>query len=166
MQTLMAGGYPHILRRFEKIAGGRALAWSFGHQQFRPSTSLRALRLRRRQTPGTHSRSSVRAIDESLSPFEELRGRVNRAEPNIDPVRLRRYIAAFERVGNVLKYKGITLEIADGYYGSRFANLIRYPPARGIVGNGREGWEDFYYLWEKLRGYNGNRRELPEPPAK
>jgi hypothetical protein len=105
------------------------------------------------------------ALDERLSDFEDVRAQVNNADPKIDLIRLRRYIAAFERVGYALKLQEITLEIVDQYYGDRFARLIRYSPARDIVKNRREGWEDFYYLWEELRSYKDNKRGLPEPAA-
>ena len=104
------------------------------------------------------------ALDERLSDFEDVRAQVNVVDPKIDPVRLRRYIAAFERVGHALKFEEISLETVDQFYGDRFARLTKYQGALSIVKNRREGWEDFYYLWEELRGYKGNKRGLLELP--
>ena len=42
--------------------------------------------------------------------------------------------------------------------------LTKYPGTLDIVKGRREAWEEFYYLWEKLRGYKGNKRGLSEPP--
>src|SRR5215203_6340148 len=44
------------------------------------------------------------SLDERLSTFEDLREELNKTEPQInDRVRLRRYIAVFERVGHALR---------------------------------------------------------------
>jgi hypothetical protein len=107
------------------------------------------------------------ALDQSLSDFEDIRVKVNRSElitESEDKIRLRRYIGTFERVGYALKVKETKLEIVDQFYGDRFRKLVIYlfasSYARSIVKN-REGWEDFYSLWDKLLGYKKNRRKLP-----
>ena len=106
------------------------------------------------------------ALDERLSDFEDVRAELNKASPqDIDTVRLRRYIAAFERVGHALRLQEIPLAEVDQFYGDRFVKLTRYPGALHIVRR-REGWEDFYHLWEELRGYKDNKRGLAEPPAR
>src|SRR5207302_1368134 len=100
------------------------------------------------------------ALDERLSEFEDIRVELNTGQLNIEKdekkIRLRRYIGTFERVGHALRLKEITLETVDQFYGDRFKNLIKYliahSAARRIVKN-RNGWEDFYHLWEELLGY-------------
>lgn len=101
------------------------------------------------------------ALDTRLSDFEDVRAKINELDPDIDNVRLRRYIAVFERVGLALRYKQITSEEVHRFYGQRFVNLMRLQETREIVAN-REGWTDFYYLWEKLRGYDGYDEKLPK----
>jgi hypothetical protein len=81
----------------------------------------------------------------------------------IEAVRLRRYIAAFERVGYALRLKGLPLKTVDHFYGDRFAKLTKYQGTLKIVKGRREAWEEFYYLWEKLYGYKGNKRLLSDP---
>jgi hypothetical protein len=105
------------------------------------------------------------ALEERLSDFEDVRAQVMVAGPKIDKVRLRRYIAAFEGVGLALRRQEIDLATVDQFYGDRFAKLTKYPDAVSVVKGQREGWEDFYYLWEELRGYEGNKRRLSEPPG-
>lgn len=95
------------------------------------------------------------ALDARLADYEEVRKAIN-ADKNfadIDDIELRRYIAAFERVGLALKYKQILLKEVRHFYGHRFDNLIKYlhdnPEAGKIVRN-RRGWKDFYYLKDRL----------------
>jgi hypothetical protein len=115
-----------------------------------------------RATARTSRVQMLLALDARLSDFEDVRAKINALDPDIDIVRLRRYIAVFERIGLALKYKQITPEEVQRFYGQRFVNLMKLREARSIVTN-REGWKDFYYLWEKLRGYNGYDEKLPNP---
>ena len=117
-----------------------------------------------RNTVQTARVQNLLALDARLTQFEDVRAKVNQKDENVNLTVLRRYIAAFERVGNALRLKGITLESVDQFYGDRFARLTKYRPAEEIIKDRREKWEDFYYLWEKLRGYKGNKRNLSEPP--
>jgi hypothetical protein len=104
------------------------------------------------------------ALDDRLSDFEDIRAKLNKPEPHdVSPVRLRRYIAGFERIGYALRQREISLATVDQFYGSRFASLIDYPAALKIVRD-PAGWPDFYYLWRSLRDYKGNKRELPPMP--
>ena len=105
------------------------------------------------------------ALDASLYSFDDVRAQLNMRDPKIDSVRLRRYIAVFERVGLALKDKQISLAEIDRYYGQRFVRLINYPETLTIVHN-REGWKDFYYLWEELLGYDDYEKKLAKPPTK
>ena len=50
----------------------------------------------------------------------------------------------------------------DQFYGSRFAKLMKYPGTL-VIADTREGWADFYYLWERLYNYNDNKRKLAKP---
>ena len=102
------------------------------------------------------------ALDERLSGFEDVRVMINAGDRDIDNVRLRRYIAGFERVGLALKYEQISLAEVDRFYGQRFVKLIKHEQTPNIVSN-REGWKDFYYLWEELRGSDGYEKKLPKP---
>ena len=53
------------------------------------------------------------------------------------------------------------------FYGDRFGKLATYlcgcEDAWRIVKN-REGWKDFYRLWERLSNYRDNNGKVPEPP--
>ena len=118
-----------------------------------------------RSTARTSRGQMLLALDARLSDYEDVRAKINVRDPDIDDVRLRRYIAVFERVGLALKYKQITLEEAHRFYGQRFVKLMELQETRDIVAN-REGWKDFYYLWEKLRGYDAYEKKLPEPSAR
>jgi hypothetical protein len=107
------------------------------------------------------------ALDERLSGYEEVRAELNNMEPVSDLVQLRRYIAAFERVGHALELKEVDLKKVHEFYRDRFGKLATYlcgcEDARKIVEN-REGWKDFYRLWERLSDYPGNNGKVPEPP--
>jgi hypothetical protein len=103
------------------------------------------------------------ALDERLSQFEDVRAQLNREPLHVtDTVQLRRYIAVFERIGHALRLREIPLETVDQFYGHRFVKLLKCQDTFAIVER-REGWEDFYYLWEGLRGYQNNKRQLAEP---
>ncbi len=102
------------------------------------------------------------ALDESLSSFEDIRQELNKSQPHITDdkkVTLRRYIAAFERVGYALKVGEISIALVTYFFGGRFKALAdhirqdRY--AQDIVKN-KEAWKYFYFLWKELK--------LPEPP--
>lgn len=104
------------------------------------------------------------ALDANLSEFEDVRSELAKTNPQIpDSVRLRRYIAALERVGYALRLKEIPLKVVDQFYGGRFAKLVKHEDALAIAKD-RDGWEEFYYLWERLVGYNGNKRGIVDPP--
>ncbi|HUK70921.1 MAG TPA: hypothetical protein VLW50_19530 [Streptosporangiaceae bacterium] len=117
-----------------------------------------------RKATKTARLQTLLALDERLSDFEDVRAKVNDGDLNIDSRRLRRYIAAFERVGNALRLQEIDLATVDRFYGDRFARLTSRGDARSIVKGRREAWEDFYYLWEELRGCKGSKREWSELP--
>ena len=95
------------------------------------------------------------ALDARLADYEEVRKAINANKnmADIDDIELRRYIAAFERVGLALKYRQVRLKEVRHFYGHRFEKLIKYigdnPKAREIVKN-RKGWKDFYYLEKRL----------------
>ena len=59
--------------------------------------------------------------------------------------------------GHALRLQEVPLAEVAQFYGDRFVKLTRYPDALHIVRT-REGWEDFYHLWEELRGYKGSER--------
>lgn len=96
-------------------------------------------------------------LDASLADFDDVRTKINAGIQDIDRVRLRRYIAVFERVGLALKDKQITLEQVDRYYGARIVRLTKRKDTRDIVKN-REGWKDFHYLQE---AYDAYKEKLP-----
>jgi hypothetical protein len=105
------------------------------------------------------------ALDERLSDFEDLRAELNKLQPVItDTIRLRRYIAAFERMGHALRLREIDLETVDEFYGSRFKNLVVHSETGRIVKK-VEGGKDFHDLWKELYNYNGNQRAIPQPQA-
>jgi len=93
------------------------------------------------------------ALDARLADYEDVRKKVNRKDEDIDDISLRRYIAAFERVGLALKYRQVTRGEVRRFYGMRFRNLIEYldeySDAKEIVKNPK-GWRDFYYLKKRL----------------
>ena len=91
----------------------------------------------------------------------QLNPEPSKIEDGMD-IRLRRYIAAFERVGHALKLREIKIKTVDQFYGSRFGKLMKYPGTLAIADT-REGWADFYYLWDRLYEYNGNKRKLAKP---
>jgi hypothetical protein len=105
------------------------------------------------------------ALDESLSAFEEVRLQLNVSPQKVtDHVKLRRYMAAMERIGYALRSGEIPLETVDRFYGGRFAKLLKYRPALDIA-KPRDGWEEFYCLWGQLYGYDDNKRNIPQPPG-
>lgn len=116
-----------------------------------------------RKTTQTARTQTLLALDDRLSDFEDVRTQVNHENPEIDQVRLRRYIAAFERVGYALRLQGLPLKTVDQFYGDRFARLVRRDDTRRIVRR-HERWGEFYYLWEELHRYKGNKRGLLKPP--
>lgn len=95
------------------------------------------------------------ALDARLAEYEQVRKDINANKKidDIDGIELRRYIAAFERVGLALKYKQVSRKEVHHFYGRRFERLIEYlrnnPKAGEIVKN-RKGWKDFYYLEKRL----------------
>jgi hypothetical protein len=95
------------------------------------------------------------ALDARLADYEQVRKDINanKSMDKIDDVELRRYIAAFERVGLALKYRQVSRKAVRHFYGHRFENLINYirdnPAAEEIVKNPK-GWKDFYYLKKRL----------------
>jgi hypothetical protein len=93
------------------------------------------------------------ALDESLSRFEELRQQVNKRRSDINMIELRRYIAAFERVGYALEVGEINRDLVEHFFGDRFRRVANYiimnNEAKKIIRN-REAWEYFYYLWKEL----------------
>jgi hypothetical protein len=106
------------------------------------------------------------ALDESLSRFEDLRVKLNKIPPDIktgDLIELRRYIAAFERIGYALEAEEIDIELVDHFFGDRFkrvADYIRKNDAAKEIVHNREAWRYFYSLWKVLKP----RRGLQEPP--
>lgn len=106
----------------------------------------------------------VLALDQNLAAFEDIRGALHTPDESaIDEQRLRRYLAAFERVGYALKSAQISEERVDRFYGSRFERLVGYCAARRIVRTDPDGWLDFRDLWESLYDYRDNKRGLPGP---
>jgi hypothetical protein len=118
--------------------------------------------LQTRKATQTTRTQTLLTLDGRLNAFEDERAKVNNIE-SIEAVRLRRYIAAFERVGYALRLKGLPLKAVDNFYGDRFSRLTNYPGTLSIVKGRREAWEEFYYLWEKLYDYKGNKRLLSDP---
>ena len=54
------------------------------------------------------------ALDDRLSDFEDVRAELNMPKPHWDDdIRLRRYIATFERVGHALRLQEIDLATVD-----------------------------------------------------
>jgi hypothetical protein len=115
-----------------------------------------------RKATQTTRTQTLLTLDGRLNDFEDVRAQVNNYE-SVEAVRLRRYIAAFERVGYALRLKGLPLKTVDHFYGDRFARLTKYQGTLSIVKGRREAWEEFYYLWEKLYGYKSNKRSLSDP---
>jgi hypothetical protein len=98
-------------------------------------------------------------LDERLSAFEDIRQQLNRkSPPEADRIRLRRYMAAFERIGYALEHEQIELRTVDQFYGSRFKSLVDYPKTREIAAE--NGWKCFHYLWDQLYGYKDNNRGI------
>ena len=120
---------------------------------------------------------AVLALDQILAQqrFEALRATlakgkmVNPGED--DQVALRRYVAAFERLGLLVDKGVVSPELADAFYGPRLKRLINNAPfAVNMVtdGNkGRAGWKNFIILWrtmEELWGKDDNRPKAPSLP--
>jgi hypothetical protein len=103
------------------------------------------------------------AVDQSLAPFEQLRREINRAQRPSDWVQLRRYVAAFERIGLLLREQHLRAATVDQLYGDRFRRLvtIRDGELVAFVRQSPDEWEGFVWLWQDLQTLRG----LPTPPS-
>jgi hypothetical protein len=120
-------------------------------------------------------------IDRSLAPFEKIRRQINQGKPVPDKIELRRYIAAIERIGLLLRKGYLEMDTVERCYGSRLANLIgkRDGEHIRIVAAKPSKWEDFVWLWramsaplnlpdapviEKVEKIEERELELDDPP--
>jgi hypothetical protein len=122
---------------------------------------------------GTASSESqaILALDEALYRHDELRKELNSArgyEPEAnDPndVKLRRYLAVFERLGLLLRKRVVRDQLADQLYGSRLEKLLtknngHLQPI--LTERGGKGWENFLWLRRRLAD-KMDHRTLPDP---
>jgi hypothetical protein len=96
------------------------------------------------------------ATDQLLAPFETVRRQINKREPPSDPIELRRYMAALERIAYVFEKGYLEQEAIEHRYGSRLRKLINSEQpdyVRMIIKRSEnvEGWRDFLGLWTRLR---------------
>lgn len=121
---------------------------------------------------------AVLALDALLSgpAFETLRRELNQGRvhvPNNDPynakaIELRRYVAAFERLGNLVEKSVVSIPLADELYGSRIQKLVTNAPYVRVMvtkdGAGRPGWRQFILLWNKMEERRGMATKPPATP--
>jgi hypothetical protein len=102
-------------------------------------------------------------IDDSLRPYEEIRARINGSDPQHPAIRMRRYIARFERIGILLETEQISLDKVNQLYGVRIEKLLQHPDAKALLASDPEGWQGVTYLWQAFyeKGYPGRTFEAP-----
>jgi hypothetical protein len=105
---------------------------------------------------------AVLALDQVLSQqrFEDLRatlavGALDHPSAE-DEVVLRRYVAAFERLGLLVDNGVMSAELAKEFYGSRLEKLVNVEFVRDLVTErenrtrGRPAWRNFIILWSTM----------------
>jgi hypothetical protein len=102
---------------------------------------------------------AVLALDRVLAQqtFIELRaklaaGKTDDSDYNTR-VDLRRYVAAFERLGMLVDKKVVSPELADEFYGSRLQKLVNNPYAVNMVNGSPAAWRNFIILWKTLEKF-------------
>ena len=119
----------------------------------------------------TAEAQAVLAVDQFLAQghLEEVRRKINDETlhvpveavntANEEAVALRRYVAAFERLGLLIDKGVITIEVADEFYGDRLQRLLVLDPVKAMVApngegkpgwEGKQGWRNFILLWNKV----------------
>jgi hypothetical protein len=105
----------------------------------------------------------ILAIDQLLWSFEELRRQINSkklsVKRQVDKIQLRRYIAALERVGLLLRQESLDPASVESCYGARLKHLINStdPEPDYVVmiltetEADEQGWDDFLWLWGNLQ---------------
>jgi hypothetical protein len=119
---------------------------------------------------------AVLALDQVLAQqrFEDLRTKLNprpMTPNNDDKIVLRRYIAAFERLGLLLDRGVMSAELANAFYGSRIRKLVTNAGefVKEMVteeggSRGRPAWRNFVVLWSTMETYSEEDRDRPKAP--
>ncbi|WP_448640763.1 hypothetical protein [Geodermatophilus sp. URMC 63] len=122
---------------------------------------------------------AVLALDQLLNQerFEKLREELNKGKVSVpnnnifDPnaIELRRYTAAFERLGNLVDRGVVSLVLADELYGSRIEKLLQNAPyVKAMVAPdnvGKPAWRNFISLWNKIDACRNLETNPPETPT-
>lgn len=121
---------------------------------------------------------AVLALDQVLAQqrFETLREKLNRTyAPGTatEKLTVRRYVAAFERLGLLLDKGVISAELAEAFYSSRLERLVKNCAfVREIVVDkddktkGSVAWRNFVLLWTEMeqRWESNDSRKPPRMP--
>jgi hypothetical protein len=101
---------------------------------------------------------AVFSVDAALGLYEDVRERLTPSgAPAPERLRLRYYMAVFERLGVLIDQGTVSPETANKFYGSRFKALVNDQGAVDIVTGDREGWVSFLSLWRALKTDRGLR---------
>jgi hypothetical protein len=95
------------------------------------------------------------------------KGKIEKPDENTQ-VNLRRYVAAFERLGMLVDKDVVSPELAEAFYGSRLQKLIdNAPSAVDMVDRSPNAWRNFVILCKTLDKHwkeDNNRPRAPSPP--
>jgi hypothetical protein len=122
---------------------------------------------------------AVLALDQLLNQdrFEKLRKDLNTGQvvvPGNDilhpnAIELRRYTAAFERLGNLVDRDVVSLVLADELYGSRVEKLVQNAPYVTVMvapnNVGKPAWRNFISLWNRIDTHRGLGTNPPKTSA-
>jgi hypothetical protein len=120
----------------------------------------------RRAARSAHAQN-ILSLDSLLHNHNEVRSKLQTATwipaDRMERNELRRYMAIFERMGVLLRWRELDLKTIDRLYGHRFEILVRNPSVQSIVRARQSEWEDLVHLWRELESSKKISRTYPSP---